>query len=440
MEEKKVGYRDILKQKEFMKTIIADIINRFGDSIDSIAFVWLIYQVTQSATWSAIIFGVNRIPSVFLQPLAGAAIEGRNKKNIMVLTDVIRGLCVGFIATSMVFGFVNQWLLLAATLVISSAEAFRGPAGTALLPKLLDKQYYEFGLSLSKSTSSIVELVGLALAGAIIAVTSVATAIYIDMATFFLSAFILFTLRVKEEALIKEKFNAKEYITTLKSGFSYVEKNSFLRYFVVLAVFLNAILVPFNSLSAPLVSEVLHADEFMLSVLSITLSIGMLAGAVLYPYISRKLSKWMITSIGGYSIALFYFGFVLIGRLSGSLWLSYLCVSLVSLLVGIAISLLSSLSSIEFMKNVEEEYLARSGALLGAGCVAAMPVVSFLISAVVGFTSTQTLFIIAGILDIIICLRLCRRKIFLAMVVNSNDEPTREQKDDATVIAEEAEA
>jgi MFS family permease len=436
MEEKKIGYRDILKQREYMKTIIADIINRFGDSIDSVAFVWLVYQVTQSAAWSAIIFGVNRIPSVFLQPFAGAAIEGRNKKVIMVFTDIIRGLCVGFVAISMVFGFVNQWILLVVTLVISSAEAFRGPAGTALLPKLLDKKYYEFGISLSKSSSSIVELVGLGLAGAIIAATSVSTAIFIDMTTFFLSATILFTLRVKEETLKKAKINAKEYLVTLKGGFAYLGRNSFLRYFVVLAVFLNAILVPFNSLTAPLASEVLHADEYMLSVLGITLSIGMLVGAVLYPYISRKLSKWMITCLGGYSIALFYFGFVLIGRFINSILLTYLCVSVVAFIVGLAISLLTSLCNIEFMKNVEEEYLARTAAIFGAGCVAAMPVVSFIVSAVVGFTSTQTLFIIAGTLDILICLRLCRRKIFQSMNDKNKEKLANVQTDEVNEIAE----
>lgn len=422
MKENNIGYRDIFKQKEYMKTVIADIINRFGDSIDSVAFVWLVYQVTQNAAWSAIIFGVNRIPSVFLQPFAGAAVEGKNKKRIMVITDIIRGLCVGFIATSLIFGFVNQWILLAATLVISCAEAFRGPAGAALLPKLLDKKYYEYGLSMSRSTSSAVELAGLGLAGAIIAATSVSTAIYIDMATFFISALILFTLRVKESTLAKAKINTKEYLENLKGGFSYLKNNEFLRYFVVLAVFLNAVLVPFNSLTAPLVSEVLHANEYMLSVLGISISVGLMVGATLYPYISKRLSKWMLISIGGYSIALFYFSFVLIGRFVSSSILSYVLVSAVSFTIGITISLPTSFCNIEFMKSVKEEYLARTAAIFSAGCVAAMPIVSFIVSAVVGFTSTSLIFIIAGILDILICLRLCRRKIFRAMKDNIPDE------------------
>lgn len=38
-----IYFRSILKQKEYTKLMIANIINRFGDSIDAIALTWLIY-------------------------------------------------------------------------------------------------------------------------------------------------------------------------------------------------------------------------------------------------------------------------------------------------------------------------------------------------------------------------------------------------------------
>jgi MFS family permease len=415
MGDHKIGYKDIFKQKEYMKTVIADIINRFGDSIDSIAFTWLVYQVTQSAAWSAIIFGVNRIPTIFLQPFAGAAIEGKNKKHIMVATDIIRGISVGFVATALIMGFLNQWILLAGTVVISCAEAFRRPASTAMLPKLLDKKYYEFGLSLSTSACSITELIGLGVAGIIIAVSSVSTAIYIDMATFFVSGFIILSLKVKEEKLTKGKINAKEYIDSLKGGFSYLKEKAVLRYFVLLAVFLNGVLVPLNSLQAPLVREVLGAGEIMLSVLQISITLGMIIGATVYPYISRKLSRHAIASLGGYSIAVYYFTFVFAGNYVDSVLILYIIISVVSFAVGIAVSLFSSLCSVEFVKNIESAYMARVSAIFGATCVAAIPVVSLIISALAGVVSTIVLFFVAGVLDVIICISLCNKKRFRTM-------------------------
>lgn len=39
--QSKIGYRDILHQVEYMKMMIAALINRFGDSIDAIASLGL---------------------------------------------------------------------------------------------------------------------------------------------------------------------------------------------------------------------------------------------------------------------------------------------------------------------------------------------------------------------------------------------------------------
>lgn len=56
--------------------LVANVISRFGDSIDSIAFTWLVYQVTESAAWSAAMFAMNQLPGVLVQPFAGALVEG----------------------------------------------------------------------------------------------------------------------------------------------------------------------------------------------------------------------------------------------------------------------------------------------------------------------------------------------------------------------------
>ncbi len=420
--EEKIGYKQILRQKEYMKTIIAALINRFGDSIDGIALIWLVYQLTQSAAWSALIFGVNRIPTIFLQPFAGAAIEGKNKKQIMIVTDVIRGLCVGFIATAFVFGFLNQWWLLGATIIISCAEAFRGPASSALIPKLLDKKYYAFGLSLNSSACNVMELIGLGAAGVIISLFSVSTAIYIDMITFFLSALIILTLRVKEENLVKGRINAKEYMSSLKGGFSYLKENSLLRYFVLLAVFLNAVLVPLNSLQAPLISEVLKVNEIMLSVLGFAITTGMIAGAASYPYLSNKLNKRGIASFSAYSIGVYYLIFVIVGRFITSKPLIYILISISSFIVGTAVALLSTFCNVEFVKNIQVEYIARVSSIFSASCVAAIPVVSFLVSVLAGFTPTVVLFLIAGIIDIIVSTMLIRKKRFAAMDLEETED------------------
>ena len=96
--ESTMRYKDIFSQKEYGKVLVANVISRFGDSIDSIAFTWLVYQVTGSAAWSAAMFAMNQLPSVLVQPFAGALVEGMNKKRVTVAADVIRGIVVAGLA------------------------------------------------------------------------------------------------------------------------------------------------------------------------------------------------------------------------------------------------------------------------------------------------------------------------------------------------------
>ncbi|MBO5524832.1 MAG: MFS transporter, partial [Roseburia sp.] len=176
----KIGYREVFTQKEYLKLLLSNMINRFGDSVDVIAFEWLVYQVTGSAAWTAVIFGINNLPTVLLQPFAGVLVEGMNKKRVMVVTDCIRGVITAGLVALYLTGNVTPWILAAFTLLHSTVEAFSLPAGMALVPKLLEKKYYEYGTSLSNTVSTVVQLLGMGAAGVIIGVFGIWVAVLID--------------------------------------------------------------------------------------------------------------------------------------------------------------------------------------------------------------------------------------------------------------------
>lgn len=397
-ETKKIGYKDIFRQKEYMKMIIAALINRFGDSVDAIASAWIVYEITNNAAWSAIMYGVNRIPSIVVTPLAGAWVEGRNKKRIMVVTDIMRAICVAIVATGYWLGFLNVGILLATTVAISTVEAFRGPANTALTPKILEKEYYEHGMALMSTLCSVVELIGMGIAASIIALIGTAGAIYVDMVTFIFSALIILTVNTKEQELKKQKFNAKEYMVTLKDGFSYARKEKVVLFFCGIVIYLNAVLVPLNSLQAPLAGEILGGGAEILSILGIAVTIGMMLGTLIYPLLSSFFSAkgYLILCCTG--IGLYYVGFVVCKPIYDTEWLMYGYVAVASFLCGAVVSVFNTFLNVELIKMIKEEYLARAASIMSSLSVISVPVVSFIISAVTAMVSTEWLFIIAGVL------------------------------------------
>lgn len=412
-ETKKIGYRDVFTQKEYMKVIISNIINRFGDSVDVIAFEWLVYQITGSAAWSAIIFAVNNLPTVLLQPFAGALVEGMNKKRVMVVTDCIRGLITAGLVALYLTGNVTPWILLAFTLLNSTVEAFSLPAGMALIPKILDEKYYTYGTSLNSTISTVVQMVGLGAAGVIIGAFGIWAAILIDTFSFFGSALVRSFVKVKEDNLKKGKLNVVQYKENLMGGAAYVKDSPVVRNFCLMGIVINAVIVPMNALQTPLVYEVMGQGSELLSVLSVSLTAGMCIGSMIFPKLSEHFSVRGNVVGSGVIVGIGIMAYTLGSYLRAQVWAVYLLTILASFAIGVGASVVSAILGVQFMKEVKQEYLARAGAIFNASATAAMPVTSFIISGIAAVCSVREIFVVSGLLCVLLFICVGVRKVRL---------------------------
>lgn len=400
----KVGYQDVFTQKEYCKIILANLISRFGDSIDAIAFTWLVYEVTKSASLSAIVFALNQLPTILVQPFAGPVVENMSKKAIMVFTDICRGLMIVCLAILYYFGDLQTWYLFAFTLIISSVEAFRIPAGMAVIPKLIEPKYYSYANSLNTTLCKIFELIGLGASGIIIASFGIHVAFYIDAITFFMSGVILTFLNVTEERNKESKMNVKSYFENLRAGFVYLKDQPVIRNFCIMGIVINAVVVPLNSLQGPLVSEVLGQGSDLLSIFGIALTAGMGIGSVLYPKISEKIPARKLIAVSGVVVGASMYSYTLGRFFNTGVWAIVALTIVASFTLGTATSMITSSLSVQFMKAVKTDYLARVGAIFNAFSVASIPVTSVIISIVAVRFSTAQIIMTCGGLCVILFL------------------------------------
>lgn len=89
-------YKQFFQNKNFLKMSIADAVSRFGDSVDSIAFTWLTYELSRSAAMSALVCALNLLPTAVFQPIVGPIAERCRKKPVMISLDIVRAALVLF--------------------------------------------------------------------------------------------------------------------------------------------------------------------------------------------------------------------------------------------------------------------------------------------------------------------------------------------------------
>ena len=418
MEQNRKMYGEIIKEHEYRKLIFATVINRFGDSVDAIAFTWLVYQITHSAAWSAIVFALNTLPNVVVQPFAGAIVEKMNKKHVIVATHLLRAVIIILFVLLYRAGLVNALVMAIFTLVITTVESFNLPATSAFTMQVVKKEHMTCGMSLNSMLSSAASLAGTGAAGMIIATAGVSTAMMIDVVTFAVAAALIGAMKAGRVAITEAAQNEASKTTSATGetenkieqskieffldGFRYVASSRVICNYGLLAVALNFMLIPINALQAPIASEIFRMGGEILSIAGAFAAIGGIAGSAFVPVLSQKLSPLKMIMFGTSLLAAGMLGMACGGVFAGNNIACYVDVAASFFIMMVAASIIGGTINIQFMKNADPKYIARAAAVMGACGTACMPVGSLLLSAVVTKVSTGAILVFCVIFAIAI--------------------------------------
>ncbi|GAB6988890.1 MFS transporter [Paenibacillus pini] len=287
--QKAQGIRSLMIHKPYLYMMTAKIISRFGDSLDSVAYSWMVYLITGSELLMGTLFAINYIPGIVFSIFTGVLVDRWSKKKVIICTNTARGLVVMLTAFLYWNGYLQPWHLFIFTFINSSFECFSTPAEMALVPRILPKELLLSGNSLATSSARIAELGGLAAAGALIAFIGVSGAILIDALTFIAAAALFLWVRIQPEEEVKapsiqetlgEVPNQTSYWTQFKSGMAFVREHKIILMTMLTAAFVNLCLTPYNVLEPVYVKKILHSGPIGLSIMGICFVVGMIISSL----------------------------------------------------------------------------------------------------------------------------------------------------------------
>lgn len=365
------SYLKLKSSPDYLKILTAGVINKIGDNFDMLAISWLIYEITGSKFWFAINFTINAIPNLIIQPFIGAYIEKISKKKVMVLADFSRAMLVLLLILSLIFGLKNPFIILIFTFLMTCFETFRQPAATALVPHVLDSEHYELGTSLTQISTTLASIVSMSLAGIVIATFGTITALYVDLFSFLLSAFIL--LRVKNEGR-NNHLQEKSYKDSLIDGWQAFTRHPYLIKITLVIFLLQIFLTGMNIVLTPITVEVLFRGPETIAFFETTVLIGTLFGAFVYPSLSSKYKTYQIFLIAG---ALGSSGLVLMFLVP---YVSHmiLTMSLLLFLLSLGLGIVNPCLNVALIRSVDKNLLARTSSFLNAAVFGSVPIGSLI--------------------------------------------------------------
>lgn len=180
---------DALRSRNFALLWSAQVISGFGDRITVVALAYVTWQITQSALSTAVAVVITSLPHALLGFFGGAIADAVGHRRAMIAADLIRALTIGMIPLTLAAGG-GLWVVYAFVILAALCSTVFNPARLAIVPDLVATGRLAASNSLVYASDRIVEIVGVLVAGAIVAVVGEG-AFYADAATFAASAVLL---------------------------------------------------------------------------------------------------------------------------------------------------------------------------------------------------------------------------------------------------------
>ncbi len=180
--------RRLLTNRNFVLLWSGQLISAIGTALHDLAIAWFIYELTGSTLATGASIVSSFLPRALLSPVAGMVADRYNRKWLIVFSDVLSGLSV-----MSMYCFARQDLLtlpviLGFTALLSASSAFIGPASSAAIQSILDKDDYQSANSLRQLRWRFSTVIGAFLGGVLLRLLGIRSLLLINALSFWLSA------------------------------------------------------------------------------------------------------------------------------------------------------------------------------------------------------------------------------------------------------------
>lgn len=167
-----------------------------GDWLYRLALPLLVLQMTGSALGTAAVYALEHLPFLLFSLFGGVAADRLDRRRLLVATDLVSVAVVGSLAVLVWLQVQQVWMVYVAAFVVAGAPPFYHPTFQSLIPSLVDEAQLPKANSRLQVSQSLLDMLGPALAGGVIAALGVTAALLLDALSFAASGLVIACIAV----------------------------------------------------------------------------------------------------------------------------------------------------------------------------------------------------------------------------------------------------
>ena len=263
--------------RDFRLMWVGACMSSIGTWMQIVAQGWLIYRLSHSAFLLALDQFLGGIP-IFLFSLIGGVVADRAERRKILLGSQYVQMAAATVLTVLVAtGHIHVWHMLCLSFVSGLAQAFGGPAYSALIPSLVDREDMPNAIALNSIQFNTAVTVGPALAGLALARLG-------EQWCFGLNA-VSFLAPIVSLSLIHARYQPQKttdsIFGSLKQGIRFVRSQPAMEALIVLAFCMTALSMPMRTYIPVFVKDVFHRGPETFGNLLSMMGIGSICGSLI---------------------------------------------------------------------------------------------------------------------------------------------------------------
>lgn len=238
--ENKLDINKYLLQKlwnsSFILIIQGQLVSIFGDNIYDIALRFWILAKTGSTALMGVLMAITVFPRIIISPFAGTFVDRHDRRKILIVTDIIRGITILFIGISAITGSTKVWMIIMVGIIVGVCGCFFNPAINSSIPDIVPKSKLLNANSILSSISTGNDMVGNAFGGFLVQILGAPIIFIFNGFSFLFSAVTECFAKIPQMKLSSEKLS---FWQDLKGGIQYIKNSKGLKYLYITISFLN---------------------------------------------------------------------------------------------------------------------------------------------------------------------------------------------------------
>lgn len=282
-----------LRHRNFRLFWFAQLVSLTGTWMHAVAQGWLVLELTDQPFWLGAVGAAMTLPVLAFSLFGGVAADRLPKRTLLMATQSVSAsvaLALGLLAVG---GWVQLWQVLAAALLLGTANAVDLPSRQSFVVEMVGREDLLNAIALNSLSFNAARVIGPAIAGVIVATAGTAACFLANAASFLP---VVAALAAMRGLATPPRAGGGSVVSHLREGFAYAARERRFQGLIALVAAGSFFGFPCITLLPSFARDVLHTDARGYGALMAVTGVGAIAALLV-------LAGRQKTGVGGSVVA-----------------------------------------------------------------------------------------------------------------------------------------